>query len=185
MTDDTFDWVGSIVTASGKAVNIIDFTPEMVDVADISQSISLICRYNGHVPYFYSVAEHSVRVAFWLRENGFSAEECLTGLLHDASEAYVGDMVRPLKRVEAVAGEHQKIESHISEVIHSVLGGTFPHPSCVHDADKAIYEWEVEHIRSAARRGWPPEDAKGKFLAALEFFQGVVNEERRSTNEQS
>ena len=179
--DDKFNWVGKIETYTGMAVDLINFDSSMVNLDDISQSLSMICRYNGHVPNFYSVAEHSVRVAFWVRDNGFSPEECLTALLHDASEAYIGDMVRPLKRVPEVSAKHQEIEAHICSVIHGELGGFSPHPQCVHDADKAIYEWEVEHIRTGKVAGWPPQDAKGRFLASYQNFCELVRESREAS----
>lgn len=176
LPEDKFDWVGTIETVTGNAVNVIDFQPAMANMEDISHSLSMICRYNGHVPSFYSVAEHSVRVAFYLRDAGYSPEECLTGLLHDASEAYVGDMVRPLKRVPEFADTHQRLEARICEAIHSVHGGIYPHPEFVHEADRAIYEWEVEHIRTGKNMGWHPHDAKGRFRASYANFRSMMEE---------
>lgn len=160
MPDDTHAWVGAIITASGAGVDLLNFTPNMVYIGDIAQSISLICRYNGHIPTFYSVAEHSWRVSRWLEEQGYNKEIQLTGLLHDAAEAYVGDMVRPLKRVPEVGGIHQVMEDKISKVIHSVLGGIHPHPEPVHEADKQVYYWEVDNVRSGKQKGWAWDVAK-------------------------
>lgn len=161
---DKFHWVGTIETFTGRAVNVIDMQPSMVDIADIAQSLSLICRYNGHIPTFYSVAEHSVRVARWLQNDGNDPLVCLTGLLHDASEAYVGDMVRPLKRAAGIGKEHQKVEDQVSQAIYIRLGGIYPHPHEVHKADEAVYRWEVENIRNGNAKGWSPKRAKMEFL---------------------
>jgi hypothetical protein len=70
----------------------LDPRPEDVHPRDIAHALSLICRYGGHVLRFYSVAEHCL-----LLSHAVAPEHALWALLHDATEAYVGDMVRPLK----------------------------------------------------------------------------------------
>lgn len=172
---DKFDWVGAIETASGKEFNILHPEPQMFDLDDIARSLSHICRYNGHLPYFYSVAEHSVRVAWMLRHQGESLEVQLTGLLHDAAEAYVGDMVRPLKRTAEVGAAHQRVEENVSEKLHEVFGGIYPHPPVVKDADRAVYQWELEHIRSGARHGWPPTTAYDAFMRRYRYIQADIS----------
>ena len=172
-----WDWVGRIETASGSEVDVLNFTPDMVSLSDIIQSLSKICRYNGHVPHFYSVAEHSVFVAELLASHGHSATVCLTGLLHDAAEAYVGDMVRPLKNHPDFGGIHQKIEAGISQTIHTVLGGFYPHPEAVHMADKAVYEWEVDNIRSGLVRGLEPLMAAKLFNTAYSLLSASSDAE--------
>lgn len=79
-------------TFTGKQFFPLDPRPADVDIVDIAHALSMQCRYNGHVERFYSVAEHCVLVS-----QVVSPEHALWGLLHDATEAYVGDMVRPLK----------------------------------------------------------------------------------------
>lgn len=172
-----WDWVGRIETASGAEVDVLKFSDEMVSVQDIVSSLSKICRYNGHVPHFYSVAEHSVLVAEHLAQNGHGALMCLTGLLHDAAEAYVGDMVRPLKRHPDFGSTHQEIESGISERIHTVLGGYYPHPEAVHLADKAVYEWEVDNIRTGLVRGLEPPMAAKLFMTAFRLLSASADAE--------
>jgi uncharacterized protein len=167
-TIDKFDWIGTIETVTGVAFDVMNPEPGSVNLTDVAWSISKICRYNGHVPSFYSVAEHSVRVAWWLAERDESPEVVLTGLLHDASEAYVGDMVRPLKRHPEFGTIHQQIETKVAAAVHAALGGIFPHPDSVHDADRAVYEWEVDHIRSGATTGWAVDVACDHFLLAYE-----------------
>lgn len=81
-------------TYTGLRFYPIDPSPEEVNPIDIAHALSLICRYGGHVERFYSVAEHCV-----LMSRAVSPENALWALLHDAAEAYVGDMVRPLKRM--------------------------------------------------------------------------------------
>jgi len=84
--------LGYIKTFSGKKINLRNPSSSDIDLADIGASLSKICRFGGHCSEFYSVAQHSVLVALM-------APEPLRGaaLLHDATEAYLGDVVKPLK----------------------------------------------------------------------------------------
>lgn len=166
---DKYHWVGTIETYSGTAVDVINLTPEMVNITDIGRSLSNICRYNGHIPSFYSVAEHSVRCGWWVRIEGGSILEQKAALMHDAAEAYVGDMVRPLKR-HAVGKTHQELEDAVTKVIAEKFGLPYPLPDICHEADKATYYWEVENIRSGRRKGWSPDDSYSSFMARFNFL---------------
>lgn len=81
-----------ILTRSGLRFDLANPKPDMVDPTDIAHSLSMQCRFNGHTRAFYSVAQHCYLVADLV-----PAEHQLAALLHDATEAYVGDLVRPLK----------------------------------------------------------------------------------------
>lgn len=102
MTARTGHW---IPTYSGVRFYPLDPRPEEVRIEDIAHALSHICRYGGHVPTFYSVAQHSVLVARCterlLGVRGYRGQRLAAGaayaLLHDAGEAYVGDLVQPLK----------------------------------------------------------------------------------------
>lgn len=80
-------------TYTGRAFWPLDPSPAAIDPTDIAHALSMLCRYGGHAHRFYSVAEHCV-----LMSHAVSPENALWALLHDAAEAYLGDMVRPLKR---------------------------------------------------------------------------------------
>ena len=85
-------------TYTGKKFHIFDPSLDEIDIADIAHSLSLICRYGGHLPEHYSVAQHSVLVSNLVPEN-----IALEALLHDAEEAYTGDMIRPFKKHPAMS----------------------------------------------------------------------------------
>jgi 5'-deoxynucleotidase YfbR-like HD superfamily hydrolase len=87
-----------IATFSGVKWFVTDPHPDDVHIDDIAHALSLVCRYGGHVREFYSVAQHSVIVALaLLKAYPADLRLALCGLLHDAAEAYLGEMVRPLK----------------------------------------------------------------------------------------
>lgn len=87
----------SIKTFCGKRFILSTPTPAMVDIIDIAHSLSLQTRFVGHVREFYSVAQHCVHVADRVLAAGASPRVALQALLHDATEAYTGDLSRPLK----------------------------------------------------------------------------------------
>lgn len=76
-------------------IDLLNIVPANIDIADIAVSLSYLCRYNGHLPLFYSVAQHSLFCVELAREQPPHIQLAL--LLHDASEAYFGDIVSPLK----------------------------------------------------------------------------------------
>lgn len=98
-----------IQTYTGK--KFYPFNPEEseIDIEDIGHALSMMCRYNGHCNQFYSVAQHSVYVSQMV-DNKYK----LAALLHDASEAYIADITRPVKPYLI---NYKEIESRISNAI--------------------------------------------------------------------
>jgi len=82
---------------SGKYLNLADPRPEDFETQDVSGALSKICRFGGQVEKFYSVAEHCVLCSEQAERDGLSADVQLACLLHDAAEAFCGDIVKPLK----------------------------------------------------------------------------------------
>ena len=87
-----------ITTVSGIHFYPLDPNPDDIDINDIAHALSLICRANGHFKYFYSVAQHCIACANEAIARGYSLEVILGSLLHDASEAYLCDVTRPVKK---------------------------------------------------------------------------------------
>lgn len=94
-----------------------NLTEEQVIITDIAHSLSMICRFNGHCDKFYSVAEHCVLGSH--AEELETYEQKLCFLLHDASEAYLGDITAPLK---ALLPEYSKIEKEVQDLILNKFG---------------------------------------------------------------
>lgn len=163
--DDRHAWVGAIVTVTGDEFDFINPTPEMIDLDVMAHSLALLNRYNGHIPYPYSVAEHSVRVSRWLEAEGCPAHVQLKGLWHDAPEAFAGDMVKPMKMMSPLGDAYLEVEHRIAVAISPVLGFDIADlPSSVKAADKAIFEWETANIRTGRFRGWNWEFAREAML---------------------
>ena len=108
--------MGRIRTFSGKHVNPLNLKPEDIDIQDIAQGLSNICRYNGQCKRFYSVAEHCFHVASLVPE-----KLRLAALLHDASEAYLSDLSTFVKHSRPLAG-YRRIEKHVEGIIERTFG---------------------------------------------------------------
>ena len=113
MADRKGDWMQ---TYTGRQFWPLDPRPEEVVIEDIARALSMQCRFAGHCAKFYSVADHSVRVSMLADENSTLA---LAGLLHDAAEAYVVDVPRPLKRF--LPG-YKEIEREVARAIEKRFG---------------------------------------------------------------
>ncbi|WP_320535311.1 metal-dependent phosphohydrolase [Robbsia andropogonis] len=98
-----------ILTASGAYFDLVAPKPEMIRITDIARALSRICRFTGHTSEFYSVAQHSVAVSHLVPK-----QYALQGLLHDASEAYLGDVSSPLK---AILPEYKALERNVMAAI--------------------------------------------------------------------
>lgn len=136
MTPRIGDWMQ---TRSGRAYWPLSPRAEDVDINDIATSLSKICRFGGHIKFeHYSVAEHSVHVSLCV-----PPEHALQALLHDATEAYVGDVIRPLK--QNLLG-YDEIEARNWAVIAQRFGLPLAmHPS-VKVADNAVLLAEKEAL---------------------------------------
>lgn len=89
--------MNTMTTFTGKRFDPIRITPDDICLEDIAHALSLSCRGGGHLKYFYSVAQHSLNCAAEARARGWSERLQLACLLHDASEAYLSDVIRPIK----------------------------------------------------------------------------------------
>lgn len=133
----------NIRTWSGKYVDPLNMTADDIDINDIAHALSHICRYGGHVRRFYSVAEHSVMVASQARRTYGSSPLTLSALLHDSAEAYLGDIPRPLKRLEAFR-PYQYAEEQVEAAIEEHFGLTVPlNDPRIKNIDGAVIPWEM------------------------------------------
>lgn len=125
-----------IQTASGGQMWPLDPEPEDVQIEDIAHALANVCRFGGHTRTFYSVAQHSILVSQWC-----PPEYALWGLLHDAAEAYIGDMVRPIKYGSEVGKHFQRVEERLLAVIAQAFGLSSPEKQFIPEAVKAADDW--------------------------------------------
>ena len=162
-------------TYSGGVFYILEPRAEDVHLVDIAHALSMLCRYSGHTDYFYSVGEHSIYMS-----HRVSPEAAPYALVHDASEAYVQDLISPIKR--NVTG-YKEIEDRVAAVIVTALGLPTPSEEIleeVHIADVRMLQTERRDLLKepmipyAAREyepfketvhAWPPAIVKREFLA--------------------
>lgn len=159
-----------IQTFSGAPFYPLDPRVSEVRVADIAHSLSLQCRYAGHCLRFYSVAEHSVLLA-----RHVAAEHRLWALLHDASEAYLVDVPRPIKG--DLVG-YKAIEANIMTAVAEAYGLRGDMPAEVHEADVRICVdekaqnmapgpmWGIDGLEplDIKLQFWSPAEAEAAFL---------------------
>lgn len=128
---------GHIFTYTGIRFNLLDPTPDMIDIRDIAHALSQICRFGGHTNTFCSVATHSLYCALTA-----PAEIKLEALLHDAAEAYIGDMTSPLKKM---LPEFQWHENRVMQVVAKKFNLDHSKLALTKEQDEAalIREWEI------------------------------------------
>jgi hypothetical protein len=143
------------ITATSKFVPLDRFEQGHLDFRDVSRAISKNCRYNGACKLFYSVAEHSMILADTFDE----PELKMYALLHDASEAYLGDVCEPFK--SSLSVRHSGIEEgihpfemRIQGTIFEVLGLSRCLPHEVQCRDKAMLEWEMRQMFDGPFPDW-------------------------------
>jgi 5'-nucleotidase len=106
-------------TVSGRWVNPFDPDPEQLDAGDIARALANQCRFGGHSRVFYSVAQHSVIVSELVLERTGDPADAFAALMHDATEAYLGDMPHPVKHRSPLGAAFRPAEGHLEQAIRN------------------------------------------------------------------
>ena len=153
--------MSKIITYSGRLIDIFNLSEDEIKIEDISFSLSNIARFGGQVP-FYSVARHSIYVSKLLPQ-----ELKLSGLLHDASEAYIGDMISPIKNLMK---DYLDMERAVTDVISRKWHLDAKNES-VKDADRKALEYEKNVL--FFRREYRTEDQEKTMSEFLDIFNSL------------
>lgn len=159
-----------IRTFSGNNVNVFSVNIDLITIEDIAHSLAHQSRFAGHLPFFYSVAQHCCFCAdmapVYLK---------LEALMHDASEAYLVDLPRPIKQLIPQYNEIEEVLMHqIAKKFHFV----WPMSAAIKEIDDAAlkFEWDNYMIKKDWDRTkiWTPEFAKTQFLNYFTNLTKVV-----------
>lgn len=177
-----------ILTHSGRQFDLLHPTAAMISPNDIAHALANLCRFNGHTRNHYSVAQHSMLVSSLV-----PAQHQLVALLHDATEAYIGDMTRPLK---ALMPQYQAAEETIWQAICTRFNLDPILPDCVVRADMVALaterrdlmpqhpgEWEcLKGIPAMPERitPLPAQEASMQFFSRLMDLMQVDHRRRMS-----
>lgn len=168
---------GFVPTCSGILFNLYNPDRSMIDIEDIAGALSKTCRWNGNIPDFYSVAQHSCMVA-WLAPPPLA----FAALMHDAPEIYTGDIIRPIRKL--LAQQFFEIEIKIEQAVCDKFGITPQMIQAIKEFDdqaleiefKAFYHQNEDAINQIktlssirldhmpAETFWLPDTAKYAFL---------------------
>jgi len=173
-----------ISTYTGKKFFLLHPSPKEIDIRDIAHALSLQCRWTGHCKFHYSVAQHSYYCSFIGPE-----EEAADRLMHDAPEAYMGDMNRPLKYFTDAGPAYRAQEAVVQNAIAIRFGLRMVQPASVHIADNAMLYAEKEQFMNSRHRWtvkwgeakpanikiqrWSPEKAERMFLKRFKELKCV------------
>ena len=163
-----------ILLSSGNYFSYKDIKDNKYLIEDIAHGLSHVCRFAGHTERFYSVAEHCYHASYVIEDPQFA----LDALMHDASEAYLGDIPRPLK---ALLPEYVEIEKQVEAEIAKRFNLTYPMPEAVKLIDIRLLATEKKHVLNnrdsweyldrvailpnlVIQGDWSPKVAKEKFL---------------------
>lgn len=172
-------------TASGRFVNPFDPDPAQLDPGDIALALSNVCRFGGHCRPFYSVAQHSVIVSELVEARGGDVEDVFAALMHDATEAYLGDMPHPIKHRSPLGAAFREAEAALEAVLRERFSIKADVPE-IKRVDRALlaterralsgerWEWpELEGVQALDLElvAWSPEAAERAFTARFDALQ--------------
>jgi uncharacterized protein len=164
-------------TVSGRRVNPFDPDPSQLDPEDIARALGNLCRFGGHARSFYSVAQHSVIVSELVEQRGGDPEDVFAALMHDASEAYLGDMPHPIKHRSPLGTAFKAAEEHLEQAIRARFRIKDDVPE-IKRADRALlaterlafsaenWHWpELDGVEplQLELRAWSPDEATAAF----------------------
>ena len=152
------DFPGCMLTYTGKLIDLFNTSVDDICIEDIAHGLANTCRWNGHTKQFFSVAQHCCMMADMATENQ------LAYLLHDAEEAYWGDIIKPLKAILAKACPD--ILQHMDATRNIVYKKFGVFPADYKELDEVCLHYEFEcAVKTSSHAAWSPEIAEQAFLS--------------------
>lgn len=174
---------GWMETYSGQKFFFENPEPGTIMIEDIGHALGQLCRYGGHSKRFYSVAEHCCILAWWVASQTGDSQLALDALMHDATEAYLVDVPRPIKH--RLRG-YKEIELRLASLIAAKFGLSDPLPEIVHQADSRVlrderrqvmlhndHPWGSDSLEplNVDIEFWGPRQATSRFMSAYEYLR--------------
>ena len=171
-----------IQTASGRKVDLLRPDPDDLVIEDIAHALSNICRYTGHTGHFYSVAQHCVLASYQVSD----AKYALVALMHDAPEAYIGDVSSPMKQV--LGKVYRDMDERFSRILAQKFRYQYPYPLEVRKVDQDLLETEFAEVMGGKTFShsygerldlvvlpWEPHVAEQQFLKRYDELAGQLD----------
>lgn len=176
-----------IETYTGRAFYPLEPKIEALSIIDIAHALSNQCRYSGHTAFFYPVAQHCSLLADFVVRNGGRPIDALQILMHDAAEAYIVDVPRPVKKSMP---NYREWDDHLSGLIRQWMGFEGPEPEWIRALDGRIIADERAQLLTRSPNDWgmransplgigiqpwTPEDAERVFLTQYANYSKAVD----------
>lgn len=143
--------MSKIQTYTGKIFDYANPTPDMICIEDIAHALSMQTRYAGHCRQFYSIAQHSILCARVAGDEGLPDVTIMQCLMHDAPEAYITDLPKPLKEL---LPNYNCIEESIHRVIAAKFDIPYPFFPVVKEIDRRVLVTEAPIILGELGPAW-------------------------------
>lgn len=162
MNPDTYDWAAhvpghhEIELYSGRYLDLKDPDYRVITLEDVAHGLAFTCRYSGQCGDYYSIAQHSVMCSRYLKVTGEDVEVQLAGLHHDDAEAFLGDVVRPLKSL--IQPQYGELSVTMDIAVAKAFGDTWPadalHIPAVKTADNWALMVEAHRLLPSQGKNW-------------------------------
>lgn len=179
----------SIEVFGGRLLDLADPQPDQIELSDIAHALGNTCRFGGHIKRYYSVAEHSMNGARIVAANGGTLTQVLGFLMHDAHEAYIGDLPTPLKTAIRATGDNgydairRKLDNAIADKFN--LPVSVFDDELIHGADLAVLIHEGQNLLTSGGQFLGadtsgliipdlPTLGEGPIAASAKFFDAVT-----------